>query len=200
MAVGMQNAINSGLPSTRQVTVAFNAGKFEITSGKAGNTSKVEVLTGTTLSPSFGLTVGSTASGTALAGKIGGVAALADDASMTLIGASGSGASGLKFRVDTPTLGARGTVSFARGFAYNLGDSLSRVLALNGSIETRKSGLNTEIANINSQSTRLNEKLARMETTLRKQFTAMDSTVGKYNQLATYLTSQLKALTASSGS
>lgn len=198
MAAGMQTAINTSLPATRQVTVAYNSGKFEITSGKTGNTSKVEVLSGTTLSPSFGLTVGSTASGTALAGKIGGVAALADDDSMTLIGATGSGASGLKIRVDTPTLGSRGTVSFARGFAYNLGDTLSRVLSLNGPIETRKSALNSDISRINDQVDRLNDKLVRMETTLRKQFTAMDSTVGKYNQLSTYLDSQLKALTGSS--
>ena len=198
MAAGMQTAINTSLPATRQVTVAYNSGKFEITSGKTGNTSKVEVLSGTTLSPSFGLTVGSTASGTALAGKIGGVAALADDDSMTLIGATGSGASGLKIRVDTPTLGSRGSVSFARGFAYNLGDTLSRVLSLNGPIETRKSSLNSDISRIDDQVDRLNDKLVRMETTLRKQFTAMDLTVGKYNQLSTYLDSQLKALTGSS--
>jgi len=198
MAAGMQTAINTSLPATRQVTVAYNSGKFEITSGKTGNTSKVEVLSGTTLSPSFGLTVGSTASGTALAGKIGGVAALADDDSMTLIGATGSGASGLKIRVDTPTLGSRGSVSFARGFAYNMGDTLSRVLSLNGPIETRKSSLNSDISRIDDQVDRLNDKLVRMETTLRKQFTAMDSTVGKYNQLSTYLASQLKALTGSS--
>lgn len=198
MAAGMQTAINTSLPAARQVTVAYNSGKFEITSGKTGNTSKVEVLSGTTLSPSFGLTVGSTASGTALAGKIGGVAALADDDSMTLIGATGSGASGLKIRVDTPTLGSRGSVSFARGFAYNLGDTLSRVLSLNGPIETRKSSLKSDISRIDDQVDRLNDKLVRMETTLRKQFTAMDSTVGKYNQLSTYLASQLKALTGSS--
>jgi flagellar hook-associated protein 2 len=200
MAAGMQTAINTSLPAARQVTVAYNSGSgtFEITSGKTGNTSKVEVLSGTTLSPSFGLTVGSTASGTALAGKIGGVAALADDDSMTLIGATGSGASGLKIRVDTPTLGSRGSVSFARGFAYNLGDTLSRVLSLNGPIETRKSSLNSDISRIDDQVDRLNDKLVRMETTLRKQFTAMDSTVGKYNQLSTYLASQLKALTGSS--
>lgn len=198
MAADMQTAINTSLPATRQVTVAYNSGKFEITSGKTGNTSKVEVLSGTTLSPSFGLTVGSTASGTALAGKIGGVAALADDDSMTLIGATGSGASGLKIRVDTPTLGSRGSVSFARGFAYNLGDTLSRVLSLNGPIETRKSSLNSDISRIDDQVDRLNDKLVRMETTLRKQFTAMDLTVGKYNQLSTYLDSQLKALTGSS--
>lgn len=200
MAAGMQTAINTSLPAARQVTVAYNSGsgKFEITSGKTGNTSKVEVLSGTTLSPSFGLTVGSTASGTALAGKIGGVAALADDDSMTLIGATGSGASGLKIRVDTPTLGSRGSVSFARGFAYNMGDTLSRVLSLNGPIETRKSSLNSDISRIDDQVDRLNDKLVRMETTLRKQFTAMDLTVGKYNQLSTYLDSQLKALTGSS--
>ena len=198
MAAGMQTAINTSLPAARQVTVAYNSGKFQITSGKTGNTSKVEVLSGTTLSPSFGLTVGSTASGTALAGKIGGVAALADDDSMTLIGATGSGASGLKIRVDTPTLGSRGSVSFARGFAYNMGDTLSRVLSLNGPIETRKSSLNSDISRIDDQVDRLNDKLVRTETTLRKQFTAMDLTVGKYNQLSTYLDSQLKALTGSS--
>ena len=198
MAAGMQTAINTSLPAARQVTVAYNSGEFQITSGKTGNTSKVEVLSGTTLPPSFGLTVGLTASGTALAGKIGGVAALADDDSMTLIGATGSGASGLKIRVDTPTLGSRGSVSFARGFAYNMGDTLSRVLSLNGPIETRKSSLNSDISRIDDQVDRLNDKLVRMETTLRKQFTAMDSTVGKYNQLSTYLASQLKALTGSS--
>ena len=79
-----------------------------------------------------------------------------------------------------------------------MGDTLSRVLSLNGPIETRKSSLNSDISRIDDQIDRLNDKLVRTETTLRKQFTAMDLTVGKYNQLSTYLDSQLKALTGSS--
>lgn len=202
MATGMQNALNTTLPANRQVSVTYNSGsnRFEFTSGKAGNTSKVEVLSGTTLSSTFGLNVGDLATGTALAGKIGGVAALADDSSMTLIGATGSGATGLKFRVDTPTLGPRGIITFTSGVAYNMGNRLSTILAANGSIETRKSGLSSDIDRIDDQRTRLNERLTRMETTLRKQFTAMDSTVGKYNQLSTYLSSQLQALVASTSS
>ena len=117
---------------------------------------------------------------------------------MSLIGATGSGATGLKFRVDDATLGSRGTVSFATGFAYNLGGKLSTILSSsNGAIVTRTNGLNSEISRIDDQRTRLNDKLSRMETTLRKQFTAMDLTVGKYNQLSTYLSSQLQALVGS---
>ena len=200
MATGMQNAINASLPSTRQVTVAYNSGadKFEITSGKTGSISKVEVLAGSTLPAAYGFSVGNSATGTSLAGKIGGLTALSDDDSMSLIGVTGSGATGLKFRVDDATLGSRGTVSFATGFAYNLGSKLSTILSSsNGAIVTRQNGLNSDISRIDDQRTRLNDKLTRMETTLRKQFTAMDSTVGKYNQLSSYLSSQLQALVGS---
>jgi flagellar hook-associated protein 2 len=149
----------------------------------------------------YGLSAGNVATGTSLAGKIGGIAALADDSSMTLIGATGSGATGLKFRVDDTTLGARGKVSFTTGFAYNLGNKLSTVLSnSSGVIVNRTNSLRSDIDRIDDQRTRLNDKLARMETTLRKQFTAMDSTVGKYNQLSSYLSSQLQALVASTSS
>lgn len=202
LATGLQTALNTQLPSTRQVTVAYNSGlnKFEITSGKTGSISKVEVLAGTSANyqTNFGFTVGAVATGTSLAGKIGGIAALGDDDSMTLIGATGSGATGLKFRVDDATLGSRGTVSFATGFAYNLGNKLSTILSSsNGAIVTRQNGLNSDISRIDDQRTRLNDKLTRMETTLRKQFTAMDLSVGKYNQLSSYLSSQLQALAGS---
>lgn len=200
LASSMQDAINASLPSTRQVTVAYDSGadKFEITSGKAGSISKVEVLAGTTLPAAYGFSVGNIATGTSLAGKMGGITAMSDDDSMSMIGSTGSGAAGLKLRVDDATLGTRGAVSFARGFAYNLGDTLSKALALNGTVENRKSALNSNISQIDDQRTRLNDKLTRMEATLRKQFTAMDSTVGKYNQLSTYLSSQLQALVGSS--
>lgn len=200
LASSIQDAINASLPSTRQVTVAYDSGadKFEITSGKAGSISKVEVLSGTTLPAAYGFSVGAVATGTSLAGKIGGITALSDDDSMSLIGATGSGATGLKFRVDDATLGSRGTVSFATGFAYNLGGKLSTILSSsNGAIVTRTNGLNSEINQIDDRRTRMNNKLSRMETTLRKQFTAMDLTVGKYNQLSTYLSSQLQALVGS---
>ena len=42
---------------------------------------------------------------------------------------------------------------------------LSRVLSLNGPIETRKSSLNSDISHIDDQVDRLNDKLVRMETT-----------------------------------
>lgn len=203
LATGLENLINANLPATRQVTVAYNSGadKLEITSGKAGSISRVEVLSGTTLPAMYGLSAGNVATGTSLAGKVGGIAALADDSSMTLIGATGSGAAGLKFSVDDATLGARGKVSFTTGFAYNLGNKLSSVLSnSSGVIVNRTNSLRSDIDRIDDQRTRLNDKLARMETTLRKQFTSMDSTVGKYNQLSSYLSSQLQALVASTSS
>jgi flagellar hook-associated protein 2 len=202
LATGMQTAINTQLPAARQVTVAYNAGlnKFEITSGKTGSISKVEVLAGTSANyqTNYGFTIGSVATGTSLAGKVGGVAALGDDDNMTLIGASGSGAAGLKFRVDTTTVGTHSTVSFAQGFAYNLDNQLSTVLGTKGSISSRKDSITTEIKQLNDQYSRISDKLVRTEASLRKQFNAMDSTVSKYNQLSTYLTQQLKALTSSS--
>lgn len=203
LASGLQTAINSSLPATRQVTVAYNgADKFEITSGKAGSISKVEVLTGSTLPAMYGFSVGDIATGTSLAGKIGGAPALADDDSMTLIGYTGSaGANGLKIRVDDSTLGQRGTVSFATGFAYNLGNKLSTILNTSGgAIANRTNSLNGDLTRLDDQRARVENRLARMESNLRKQFTAMDSTVGRYNQLGTALTSQLKALTGSSSS
>jgi flagellar hook-associated protein 2 len=198
---GLQADINAQLPADKQITVAYNGGsnRFDFTSSKTGSTSKVQIISSGAGLSVFGLAP-ATATGTGLAGKIGGAVALADDASMTLIGATGNGAAGLKIKVDaTQTVGLHGSVSFATGVAYNLDKRVAGLVKSNGAVDSRTAGINAQIKMIGDRRDVLNTRMTMIESTMRKQFNGMDASVAKYTALNSYVAQQMTALAKSSG-
>lgn len=198
---GLQADINAQLPADKQITVAYNGGsnRFEFASSKTGAGSKVQIISSGAGLSVFGLAP-ATATGTGLAGKIGGAVALADDASMTLIGASGNGSAGLKIKVDaTQTVGLHGSVSFATGVAYNLDKRVEGLVKSNGAVDSRRAGIKAQIKMIDDRREVLNRRMTMIESTMRKQFNAMDASVAKYTALNSYVAQQMTALAKSSG-
>jgi len=86
------------------------------------------------------------------------------------------------------------------GLATRLDSLLTTNLQTGGLLDASVQGLNSKVALLNSQKERLQSQLDRIQATYQQQFNNMDTIVGQYNSLSTYLTQQFNALFASSKS
>ena len=77
---------------------------------------------------------------------------------------------------------------------------LTADLQTGGLLETRVQGLNAKVSLIDQQKERLEAQLERIQQNYQRQFRAMDSIVGQYASLGSYLQQQFEALTASAKS
>ena len=69
-------------------------------------------------------------------------------------------------------------------------------LKTDGAFANRSDGLARSVQDITRQQDRFNERLSRVESSLRRQYTALDSMLASMNTTSTYLTQQLAALQA----
>jgi flagellar hook-associated protein 2 len=90
--------------------------------------------------------------------------------------------------------GDRGTVKFARGYAYELQKTATDILADNGQIDNRMDGLNASIKSLETRQTDLAKRLAATETRLRAQYTTLDTLMAKMQGTSSYLSQQLASL------
>jgi flagellar hook-associated protein 2 len=80
------------------------------------------------------------------------------------------------------------------GLAKRLDGVLNNYLSFNGALSARVDGVNKKIGDITDQRQKLSVRLAGIEARYRKQFTAMDSLLGKLQATGSYLTQQLANL------
>ncbi len=191
----------SGAGST--VTVSFDdaTSTLHITSDRYGSASKVEITAvGTGTAASLGLSVGtSTAEGVDVAGTING--AVASGSGQFLTGAIGNDSEGLKVLITGGALGARGSVSYSQGYAYQIDRFVGVAIGLNGSISSRTDGINKSVEDINSQRDALNRRLDVIQARYFAQFNAMDTLIAQMRSTSDFLTQQLaniSSLTAQS--
>jgi len=171
------------------VTAGESAGVLTLTSNSYGSASSVSIDGGTAATGLFGATPTATA-GVDVAGTIGGFAATGSGQKLT-----GSGdASGLEITIKGGLLGARGTVSYSRGYADQLGSVLTDMLASDGIFSSVTDGLNDQIKDIGDDRDALDRRMISFEERLRKQFTALDLLVSNLNSTSSFLTSQLANL------
>lgn len=187
----VQSAINSATAfSSAGIAVSVTldaAGKMVITSNKYGSASKV-AITGNGVAALMGTATAT--DGSDVAGTIAGVAATGSGQYLT--GASGSAAAGLKLGITGGAAPAdRGTVTFSHGYAHQLNKLVEGFLGSTGVIGGRTDGINRSIKDIVRQNEVLNARLADIEARYRKQFTALDTLIGKMNSTSNYLTQQL---------
>lgn len=178
-----------------RVGVAAAQGILTLTSERFGSASKI-TLAGTAAAALVG-GAPVAATGTDVAGMIGGVAATGSG--RTLRGAAGSPTEGLALTVSGGALGARGNVTFSRGYADSLDTALRDVLSSTGVMASATDGLNRSITDLASRRTALSRRLAQVEAQYRTQFTALDSTLSRMNATSTYLSQQLASLPKISG-
>lgn len=80
------------------------------------------------------------------------------------------------------------------GFATRLFGVVDGLLASDGIIDARTTGLNGQIERFNDQREALGERLASLETRLLRQFNALDNLVGQLSVTSNFLTEQLANL------
>jgi len=180
------------------VTVSFDNATsiLHITSDRYGSASTVEITSvGTGTAASLGLSVGtSTAAGLDAAGTING--AVASGSGQYLIGATGNDAEGLKLLITGGSPGARGSVNYSRGYAYQIDKFVGTALGASGMVSARTDGINKSIADIDNQRNTLNLRLASMQQRYLAQFNAMDALVGQMKSTSDYLTQALASLSS----
>lgn len=191
LAAELQSKINGSTPISSAglaVTVTQSGAAFTLTSSTYGSSSAIAVTGGNGLTNLLGTPTQSF--GVDVAGTIDGQFATGSGQSLT-----GSGnAEGLKILVSGGALGARGSVSFSQGYAYTLNSFATSLLATDGALNTRTSGITNSITSIGKQRDALTARLVGIEARYRTQFTNLDTMLSSMNQTSTYLTQQLNAL------
>jgi len=185
----IQSKINGALGSTGSaVTVSQSAGVLTITSNGYGSASTVALTGGNGLSGLFGTQ--SETAGTDAAGSIGGFSATGSGQILT-----GSGdTSGLALRIAGGATGGRGTVNFARGFAYELDKLVGQMLENDSLIDGRMDGINASIKSIAAQREAIEFRLEAIEMRYRAQFSALDTMIASMTKTSNFLTQQLANL------
>lgn len=187
---GVNSALNG---SGESVQVALDSdGKLMFTSGKYGSESRVDV-TSMESSGAFGLSVGNGAAGNDVAGTIGGRTA-EGDGQVLFLGSDAGPASGLQVRVLGDQVGARGSINFVQGIGKSTVDLVNAFVGADGKLESRTSSLNRDLAQIQEDQVRLEERIAAYRERLVRQFTAADSLISQLNSTRDYVTQQLAAL------
>lgn len=170
------------------VAVTQSAGVLSVSSNRYGSTSTV-AITGGTASPDLFGTQNETA-GVDVAGSIGGISATGSGQTLT-----GTGdASGLALKVTDGATGARGTVNFARGYAYELDRLVGKMLENDSLVDGRMDGINASIKDIGTRREALTRRLDEVEKRYRAQFTALDAMLARMQSSSSFLASQLAAL------
>nr|WP_229506854.1 flagellar filament capping protein FliD [Pseudoduganella rivuli] len=192
----LQAAINGASNFTQAgstVSAAINDdGTLKINSTKYGSTSNLTLTsdTGTAVADIFG--GAASVDGVDVAGTIGGYSATGDGQNLT--GAPGAPTEGLKLEVKGDTIGARGTLGFSQGYAYQLDTLAKSYLGATGILTGRTKGLNDNVKDIAKQKDAFNAKLVDIEARYRKQYTALDTALSSMNKTASFLTQQFASM------
>ncbi len=197
LATQVQSSINGAAAfaaAAAGVSVTQSAGVISISSNRYGTGSGVS-MTGNGLLDLLGVAPVITA-GVNAAGTINGVAATG--VGQTLTGAAGTVTEGLKIQVAGGVTGARGTLSFSRGYADQLSTLASNFLNINSPILSRTDGISKSIKDIGAQRDRLNQRLVDVEERYRAQFTKLDQMISSMSSTSSFLTQQLANLPGSS--
>ena len=141
----------------------------------------------------LGLSVATGAAGLDVAGSIGGQTAKGDGQVLFLDSGAG-GADGLQVRVSGEQTGSRGNITFIEGVAEKAVDLVTSIVGADGSINARTEGLNNELARIEEDRVRLEERIAAYRERLVSQFTAADSLISQLNNTQDFVSQQLAAL------
>jgi flagellar hook-associated protein 2 len=88
----------------------------------------------------------------------------------------------------------------SQGFAKRLSDIAANLVGPDGSITSRTAGIQSSIKDNGRQQTDMSDRLSQVEARLKKQYSALDTTLSSMQTTSTYLTQQLAALSANSKS
>ncbi len=191
LAAELQTQINGASAITSaglSVNVTQSGGAFTITSAAYGSSSAIAVTGGNGLlnllgtpTQTFGVDVAGTIDGQTASG-----------AGQYLTGSGNP--NGLKILINGGVTGYRGTVSYSQGYADILSSLTATLLASDGPLATRNSGLNQSIQNVADQRTAIQDRLVTIEANYRAEFTRLDTLISSMTTTSSYLTQQLAIL------
>ncbi|MGB2832681.1 MAG: flagellar filament capping protein FliD [Methylotenera sp.] len=127
-------------------------------------------------------------------GTINGVAA--SGIGRNLVGATNDASEGVNIKVSGGALGARGTVTFTRGYAAQLDSMISNLLSSDGILAARTDGIKSSITRLDKQTDAINVRLTSVEARYRAQFTRLDSVLSSMQTTSSFLTQQINSLNA----
>jgi flagellar hook-associated protein 2 len=187
------NSTFSGAGSGVSVGVGSN-NILSFTSNRYGSSSAIS-LSGNAAANLVGASP--TASGGAdVAGTIDGLAATGSGQKLT---GAGGASEGLAVLITGGATGARGTVSYAKGYASQLDDLVAGFLDTDGSLSAHTQGISAAIKALQGQEASMSQRLTLKEAALRAQFNALDTQLSNMSSTSSYLTQQLAAIKANSG-
>jgi flagellar hook-associated protein 2 len=194
LAAEVQSKLNGALSGV-SASVSEAGGVLTIKSNRYGSASAVSVTGGNGATDLLG-GAPVAAAGINTLGSINGAAATGNGQILT--GASGNAAEGLGVRILGGALGARGTLGFAQGYAYQLNVAVEQFLDDEGPLQTRTDGLNASIRDIQRRSEAFDRRLEQVEKRYRAQFTALDTMMSNLQSTSSFLTQQLANLPSTS--
>ena len=185
------NAVTAFTAAGLAVTATESAGVMTLVSNDYGSGAGISITGGNAQTDLLGGAPATTA-GLDVAGSINGVTGVG--AGQSLTGATGDASEGLQISITGGSTGARGTVSFFRGYAYKLDTLASSFLNSTGAIASRTDGINRSVKDVGSRREAVNRRLLDIEARYRAQFTALDTMLSSMKTTSNFLTQQLANL------
>jgi flagellar hook-associated protein 2 len=193
---GIVSKFNTMFTSAGMKLTASNVGgQLVITGATYGSTGKFNVsFSGNNPTTQLGLTAGQV-TGTDIAGTIGGAAATGSGQRLTSTAGTAQGLS-IKYTGSAAFSGQIVHTLGAAALLTNLADAITR--SGDGLAELQKTSLQTQIDDLTTQSTTVQERLDRHRAALVAQFTKMETALSLLNAQGAALTNQIKSLQSSS--
>lgn len=192
LAAELQSKINSAtgfVAAGSTVTVTEAAGVLKITSNRYGSSSAASITGGTGQANLKFNGGGVITPGLDTVGSINGVAATS--AGQSLTSPAGNASEGISLKITGGSIGARGTVNYSQGYAYQFEKLANMLLGTEGSLSSRTKGLDKSIKDIGGQRELLERRMVEIEKRYRAQFTALDLSISSMTKTSNFLTQQL---------
>ena len=138
------------------------------------------------------MNVGIGTDGVNIEGTINGVTAVGSG--QTLSAATGDDSEGIRLTIAGSATGSRGTVTYIEGIAEQMVDLITQFVSVDGSISVKNDRLNKELALIDEDRAKLNDRIEALTTRLARQFTAADIIIAQLNSTQDFVSQQLAAL------
>jgi flagellar hook-associated protein 2 len=192
LAAEMQSQINGDEELSDagiETSVSVTAGELEILSGGYGSDTRVDVESvDNTTAGTLGLTVREGTAGDDVAGLIGGLQA---EGYGRTLEATGGPAEGMRILVDGGGTGGRGSVTYSRGFAAQMEESVESFLGREGTVTFREDSLENRLDEVDRQREQLSERMSQIEQRYRSQFASLDASLAGMQQTSNWLQQNL---------
>jgi len=194
MADAIQEKVNQDanlVQNGAKVWTSFYDRRIIIISEKLGSGSSIEMVSADfELQEDLGLSLGMGQPGVDIKGSIGTHRTLGTGNVLT-----GQGEiDGLQVEFIGGDIGRRGKLVYSKGVAVQLDELINNFLESQGILKMRTDGYGERLTEIEQQRRRLERKLEKSEERYLKQFTQLDTLLGRMNSTSQFLGNQLKSL------